>query len=146
MDLGASVLVCAKRSVLPITVSSTAIGFDSTVLLKEKILKVRKSLNVAEGEPVPLAIGFLGWILDMTEASDDPRLEAVLDEFPLAVWFAFGVDLEKYIEQVRAHDRKTGRQTVIFVIVNSVESARRVSSKGADALVVQGSRRSHYLC
>ncbi|KAJ6619095.1 Nitronate monooxygenase-domain-containing protein, partial [Mycena sp. CBHHK59/15] len=52
-------------------------------------------------------------------------LLAILDEVPLAVWFAFGVDLDKYIEQVHAHNKRTGRKTFIFVIVHSVEDVRR---------------------
>ncbi|KAJ6575599.1 2-nitropropane dioxygenase [Mycena vulgaris] len=117
---------------------SIGAGFDSTLLLKEKIQTVRRHLNLTPGVPVPIVIGFIGWILDMTETSNDPRLLAVLDELPVAVWFAFGIDLGKYISQVHAHDKSTGRHTFIFVIVNSVESARQVLSKGADALVVQG--------
>ncbi|KAF7339162.1 2-nitropropane dioxygenase [Mycena venus] len=113
-------------------------GFDSTHLLREKIQEVRTRLNIAKGEPVPIAIGFIGWILDMTESSDDPRLLAILDELPTAVWIAFGVDLDKYIDQIQAHNKKTGRNTFIFVIVHSVEDVRRAAGKGVDAVVVQG--------
>ncbi|KAJ7467874.1 2-nitropropane dioxygenase [Mycena galericulata] len=113
-------------------------GYYSTANLKDQIQKVRASLKIAAGEPVPIAIGFLGWILDRTEVSDDPRLLAVLDEVPAAVWFAFGVDLEKYIDQVHAHDAQSGRKTFVFVIVHSVDDARRAALKGVDAVVVQG--------
>ncbi|KAJ7672836.1 2-nitropropane dioxygenase [Mycena rosella] len=113
-------------------------GFHSTVELKEKIQKIRSALKTAQGTPVPIGIGFIGWILDMTEVSDDPRLEAILDEVPVAIWFAFGADLGKYIDQVRAYDERHGRKTFIFVIVNSVDDARRAALKGVDALVVQG--------
>ncbi|KAJ6587918.1 2-nitropropane dioxygenase [Mycena capillaripes] len=106
--------------------------------LREEIQKVRAILNIPAGEPVPMAIGFLCWCLDQTETSDDPRLPAVLDELPAAVWFAFGVDLEKYVDQVHAHDAKTGRKTFVFMIVSSVDDARRAASKGVDAVVVQG--------
>jgi nitronate monooxygenase len=92
--------------------------------------------------PVPIAIGFIGWILDITESSDDPRLLAILDELPTAVWLAFGGDLEKYIDQIQAHNRKTGRSTFIFVIVHSVEDVRRAAGKGVDAVVVQGAIRT----
>ncbi|KAJ7474933.1 2-nitropropane dioxygenase [Mycena latifolia] len=111
---------------------------DSTVELKEKIQKIRSLLKTPPGTPVPIAIGFLGWVLDMTEVSDDPRLGAILDEVPLAIWFAFGIDLAKYIAQVRTHDEKHGQKTFIFVIVNSVDDARRAALNGVDALVVQG--------
>ncbi|KAF8135866.1 2-nitropropane dioxygenase [Mycena galopus ATCC 62051] len=113
-------------------------GFDSTYLLREKIQKVRTRLNITQGEPVPIAIGFIGWILDITESSDDPRLLAILDELPTAVWLAFGVDLDKYIDQIQAHNKTTGHNTFIFVIVHSVEDVRRAAGKGVDAVVVQG--------
>ncbi|KAJ7118898.1 2-nitropropane dioxygenase [Mycena epipterygia] len=112
-------------------------GFDSTVELKSQIQKIRTELKIASGTPVPLAIGFIGWILDITESSDDPRLLAILDELPTAIWFAFGVDLGKYISQVHAHDKKHGRKTFIFVLINSVESARRYAPD-VDCFVVQG--------
>ncbi|KAJ7778684.1 Nitronate monooxygenase-domain-containing protein [Mycena maculata] len=112
-------------------------GFDSTAELKTKIQKIRTDLMIAPGAPVPLAIGFIGWILDITEPSDDPRLLAFLDELPTAIWFAFGSDLGKYIAQVHAHDQKHGRKTFIFVIVGSVESALRYAPE-VDCLVVQG--------
>ncbi|KAJ7135132.1 2-nitropropane dioxygenase [Mycena filopes] len=113
-------------------------AYYSTVVIKEKIQKIRSALKIADGAAVPLAVGFLGWILDRTESSDDPRLNAILDEIPTAVWFAFGVDLEKYVDQVHARDAKTGRKTFVFVIVSSVEDARRAAAKGVDAVVVQG--------
>ncbi|KAF7343156.1 2-nitropropane dioxygenase [Mycena venus] len=112
----------------------TAAGYHSTQVLKEQIQKIRASLDIPTGEPVPVAIGFLGWILDRTESSDDPRLLAVLDENPAAVWFAFGVDLDKYIDQVHAYNKRTGRNTFIFVIISSVEDARRAAFKGVDAV------------
>ncbi|KAJ6620359.1 2-nitropropane dioxygenase [Mycena sp. CBHHK59/15] len=112
-------------------------GFDSTSALKSNVQKIRTHLKIAPGTPVPVAIGFIGWILDITESSDDPRLLATLDELPAAIWFAFGTDLGKYIAQVHAHDKKHGRKTFVFVLVNSVESARHFAPE-VDCLVVQG--------
>ncbi|KAF7339163.1 Nitronate monooxygenase [Mycena venus] len=54
-----------------------------------------------------------------------------------AVWFAFGVDLDKYVDQVHAYNTRTGRKTFIFVNLSSVEDARRAALKGVDAVVVQ---------
>lgn len=75
----------------------------------------------------------------MTESSDDPRLQVILDELPAVIWFAFGVDLGKYVAQVKTHDAKRDHKTLIFVIVNSVEEALRATNEwGVDVLVVQG--------
>ncbi|KAJ7291592.1 2-nitropropane dioxygenase, partial [Mycena rebaudengoi] len=112
------------------------IGVHCT-LINEKMATIRTSLSIARGDPLPIAIGFIGWILDITEQSDDPRLPSMLDEFPIAIWFAFGLNLGKYMAQVRSHDQRTMRKTFIFVIINSIEDARRVVLSGADAVVVQ---------
>jgi len=54
-------------------------------------------------------------------------------------WFAFGVDLGKYIAQVRAFDANREHKTVIFVIVSSVEDALQATNEWkVDVLVVQG--------
>ncbi|KAJ7654072.1 hypothetical protein DFH06DRAFT_1203584 [Mycena polygramma] len=94
-------------------------GNSSSAVLKEQLYKIRTILKISAGEPVPIAIGFLGWV-------------------PVAVWFAFGVDLDQYVDQVHAHDTKSGHKTFIFVIVSSVDDARRAALKGVDAVVVQG--------
>ncbi|KAJ8094996.1 hypothetical protein PM082_010214 [Marasmius tenuissimus] len=100
---------------------------------------VRRTLNLKDDDAVPVGVGLIGWILDITEASDDPRLHAILEEKPAAIWFAFGVDLARYVEQVRLYDSKREHKTLIFVVVSSVENALRAAHEWkVDAIVVQG--------
>ncbi|KAK7007650.1 Nitronate monooxygenase [Favolaschia claudopus] len=113
-------------------------GNYSSQELKKQIQTVRKILGISEDKPVPLIVGFLGWCLDKSEASDDPCLVAVLDQNPVAVWFAFGVDMGRYIDQVHDYNAGTGRNIFIFIIVSSLEDARIAAAKKVDALVVQG--------
>ncbi|THG93971.1 hypothetical protein EW026_g7399 [Hermanssonia centrifuga] len=114
-------------------------GFDSSEKLKETLQSARKTLKLAADAPLPVGVGFLGWICDMTEASEDPRIGAVLDEKPTAVWFAFGNDLGKYVATVRAHDAKRAHKTKVFVCCNSVEEALIATNEWkADVLVAQG--------
>lgn len=116
-----------------------AAGPDSSQKLKDGLRSVRASLGLPPGVPVPTGVGLLGWVLDKTEASDDPRIPAVLAEMPTAIWFAFGADLGKYVAQVRAYDAKREHKTVVFVIVNSTEEALCAANDWkADVLVVQG--------
>nr|GAT55600.1 2-nitropropane dioxygenase [Mycena chlorophos] len=110
--------------------------FDSTAVIKQKIAAIRKLLGITHETPVPIAIGFIGWILDMTEVSDEPRLAATLDELPVAIWLSFG-DFGKYITQIREHDKKTGRTTFIFAQVGCLEDALRYAPE-VDCLVIQG--------
>ncbi|GLB45519.1 putative nitronate monooxygenase [Lyophyllum shimeji] len=114
-------------------------GFLSSEELKRNFQVARKKLNIADNDPVPIGIGFIGWILDKTEVSEDPRIIATLEEKPIAIWFAFGDDLGKYISQVRAYDAQREHKTVIFVNVNSVEGARRAANEWkVDVIVAQG--------
>ncbi|RDB24642.1 Nitronate monooxygenase [Hypsizygus marmoreus] len=114
-------------------------GFLSSENIKLNFEVVRQKLQLSRGDPVPIGIGFIGWVLDKTECSDDPRINATLDEKPMAIWFAFGVDLGKYIAQVRAYDAEREHKTVIFVIVNSVQEALKAANEWkVDVLVAQG--------
>ncbi|TFK40362.1 2-nitropropane dioxygenase, partial [Crucibulum laeve] len=118
-----------------------AAGFETTQALKQQLQTVRTNLNIPAGKPIPAGVGLLGWILDMTksESSNDSRITAILEEMPIAIWFAFGTDLGKYIAQVRAYDAKRTHKTIIFVIVNSVADATRAANEWkVDVLVVQG--------
>ncbi|KAF9010315.1 inosine monophosphate dehydrogenase [Hymenopellis radicata] len=116
-------------------------GFDSSSQLVDVLRGVRSDLGIPDGEPVPMGVGFISWILKMTENPDsqDKRLEKVLAEKPKALWFAFGDDLNIYVDKVRAFDAGREHKTVVFVMVNSVEQALRAANEWkVDVLVVQG--------
>lgn len=114
-------------------------GFDTPEQHSETIRLVREQLNIQKGAPVPVAFGFIGWILDMTEASPEPRLEKYLEEKPTGIWFAFGTDLGKYIRQVQEYDAKRDHKTLIFVIVNSAADALKAANEWkVDVVVIQG--------
>ena len=81
----------------------------------------------------------IGWVLDRTEVTEDPRIPAVLDELPRAIMFAFGDDLGKYVRKVREYEASRVHKTLVFVCVNSVEEAvRAVNEWKVDVLVAQG--------
>ncbi|KAK7033917.1 hypothetical protein VNI00_012541 [Paramarasmius palmivorus] len=116
-------------------------GFYSSQELKRNLQEARTLLSINPGDPVPIGIGLIGWILDKTEISDDPRIEAILEEKPVALWFAFGDDLGKYIAQVRAYDskREDGHKTIVFVMVGTVEDALVAANEWkVDVVVAQG--------
>ncbi|SJL12626.1 uncharacterized protein ARMOST_16055 [Armillaria ostoyae] len=114
-------------------------GFDTSEQLVNTLRTIRGDLHVPPDAPLPVGVGFISWVLKLTEGSDDPRLVCVLEELPRAIWIAFGDDLGDYIAQVRAYDRKRNFKTLIYVIVNSVEEALRATDEWkVDALVVQG--------
>ncbi|KAJ6567344.1 2-nitropropane dioxygenase [Mycena vulgaris] len=114
-------------------------GPNSSTQIKEQLRAVRTSLNIAANHPIPIGVGFVGWILDKSEMSDDLRIPSVLEEMPTAIWFAFGKDLGKYVAQVRAYDAKRAHKTCVFVMVNSVSEALCAANEWkVDVVVVQG--------
>lgn len=116
-----------------------AAGLYPSQKLKDDLRSIRQALGVPTDRPVPTGVGLIGWILDETESSDDPRLPAVLEERPSVIWFAFGTNLGKYISQVRTYDAKRSHRTLVFVIVHSVEEARCAATEWkVDCIVVQG--------
>ncbi|KAG6825590.1 hypothetical protein H0H87_009126 [Tephrocybe sp. NHM501043] len=77
----------------------------------------------------------------MTETSEDLCLEAILEEKPAAIWFAFDTDLGKYVVQVHAFDNEHEHKTVIFVMVNTIEDALHAANKcEVDVIVAQGNK------
>ncbi|KAJ3782861.1 2-nitropropane dioxygenase [Lentinula aff. detonsa] len=116
-----------------------AAGFTPSSTLVKEIQAARLITKTPSKAPVPIGVGLLGWILDKTEASDDPRIPAVLAERPVAIWFAFGVDLGKYVARVREYDAAREHKTIVFVIVNNVDEAVRAANEWkVEVLVVQG--------
>ena len=102
---------------------------------------VCSKLNVAAGILISTRVGLLGWILNKTEISDDPHIQVVLDKLPAPIWFAFGTNLGKYVEQVHAYDEKREKlhRMLVIVIINSVKDAlHSVNKWKVDVLVVQG--------
>ncbi|KAF8904315.1 2-nitropropane dioxygenase [Mucidula mucida] len=116
-------------------------GIDSSAQIVDVLRGVRRDLGLPDEAPVPMGVGFISWILTMTESpdSEDKRLEKVLAEKPKAIWFAFGDDLNIYVDKVRAFDAEREHKTVVFVMVNSVEQAVRAANEWkVDVLVLQG--------
>ncbi|KAF9498429.1 inosine monophosphate dehydrogenase [Pleurotus eryngii] len=117
------------------------VGLDTVDQIRQNLRDARKALAVPDEAPIPVGIGFVGWVLDITEASDTPLIPAALAEKPKAILFAFGPDLGKHIATVRKHDaqRSDRLQTLIFVTVNSVEAALTAANEWkVDVIVAQG--------
>lgn len=114
-------------------------AFSPSAELVEQIRYVRTQLKIPPKSPVPIGFGFIGWLLDKTEASSDPRLPAVLAELPQVIWLAFGDDLGKYVRYIRAYDAEREHKTLIFVMVGSVEEAIVAANEWkVDFIVAQG--------
>lgn len=116
-----------------------AAGFETAQQIKQYVQIVREELGTPPHQPVQFGIGFIGWILDTTEVSDQPCLPAFLEELPTAIWFAFGNDLGKYVRRVREYESTRQHKTKVFVMVHSVEQALVAANEWkVDVIVVQG--------
>lgn len=141
-------ILCAAMAVPGINEMATAVtmaggfgfmgsAFDGSAVVTEKLQTVRKKLSIPPNKPLPIGIGFIGWILD--KPTTERRIEAALDELPAAIWFSFGDDLGQYVAQVRAYEANRDHKTLVFVVVNSVADALRATNEWkVDALIVQG--------
>ncbi|KAJ7574493.1 2-nitropropane dioxygenase [Mycena floridula] len=100
---------------------------------------VRQKLGIPEGDAVPLGRGFIAWVLDITEATPDPRLPAYLDERHKIIWLAFGDNLGKYVKFVRDYEAHHTHKTLVFVMVGTVEQAVQAAEEwNVDFIVTQG--------
>ncbi|KAJ7579244.1 2-nitropropane dioxygenase [Mycena floridula] len=118
---------------------TVAAGFSSSEQLTQELRSIRHNLDLPEDVPIPICVGLLGWILNKTERSDDPRIPAVLSQMPMSIWLALGNDLGKYVAQIQAYDALRSHKTVIFVVVESVgEAVRAWKEWKVDVIVVQG--------
>lgn len=100
-------------------------------------------MRIAEGETLPIGVGFLAWQLDAT----GPDMIDIALKFGIkAVWLSFGLDLAKWIQYVRAHEASRG--VLIFVVVSTLEEARTAALDWeVDVIVAQGEIRSVFrLC
>lgn len=107
----------------------------------EKVAETLAEARAAVGESKAhlVGVGFVGWVLDKFNTAADPRLQAVLDQQPGAIWLAYGQNLGKYIVQVREHNAAHGRNILVFLTVNTVDEAiRAVNEWRADVIVAQG--------
>ncbi|KAJ7599172.1 2-nitropropane dioxygenase [Mycena floridula] len=115
-----------------------AYNFSSERLVSEARL-IRRKLDIPDGKPIPFGRGFMGWVLDTTEATPDPRLPAYLDELHKIIWLAFGDDLGKYVKFVRDYEANREHKTLVFVMVGTVEQAVQAAEEWkVDFVVAQG--------
>lgn len=119
--------------------SNSVSAFDSPAQLHERLHIIRRRLNVPSGQPLPIGLGFIGWVLDKTETSEEPRIPAVLEEMPACIYFAFGEDLGPYVRTVREYDAKREHKTLVWVCVNTLEEALTAAKEWkVDIIVAQG--------
>ncbi|GJJ11095.1 hypothetical protein Clacol_005326 [Clathrus columnatus] len=95
---------------------------------------------VGPDAPLPLGVGYLGWLLDKGNRTQQ-LLNIALEKRVQSVWLSFGSNLGKWVEYVRQYDsqRTIEHKTLIWIVANSLEVASRaINEWKADVLVLQG--------
>ncbi|KII85788.1 hypothetical protein PLICRDRAFT_115422 [Plicaturopsis crispa FD-325 SS-3] len=120
-----------------------AIGYrQSAEKLKGELELARRALSLSPSDRLPIGVGALGWLMEEPGSNVWEQLTLVLDEGVKAVWLSCGRDLGKWINLVREHDRRSGREpkTAIFAQIGTVEQALvAVNDWKVDVVVAQGS-------
>ncbi|OBZ66386.1 Nitronate monooxygenase [Grifola frondosa] len=114
----------------------TAPSYGPAESFRNDLLSVRSQFPEYESKPLPIGVGYLGWILEEHEDSAEQMLDISLNSHVQAIWFAAGNQLGRWI---RAGNQ---RKTIIFVQVGSVEDALvALNEWKADVIVAQGAGR-----
>ncbi|GLB43445.1 putative nitronate monooxygenase [Lyophyllum shimeji] len=113
-------------------------GYQSLEKLKSEVDTARSILQVDSHAPLPIGIGYLGWRLERPNTPAKELLSLALDNNVQAVWFSFGLELQRWIKFIRDNELKQGA-TKIFVQVSSVEEALVAAHDWkVDVIVAQG--------
>jgi nitronate monooxygenase len=116
-------------------------GYEGCERVLSELALARRSLNLASGDPLPIGVGYIAWLLERDPPLGETLLEIALAEKVQAVWFAFGRDIKRWVKFVHDFDaaRSIPHKTLVFTQVTSVEEAQSaVLDWKTDILVVQG--------
>ncbi|KAJ7224520.1 2-nitropropane dioxygenase [Mycena pura] len=89
----------------------------------------------------PVGVGYLAWQLEMPKSPLIELLPIALEHNVQAIWFAFGEHIGQWIQFVRDHDKRMGKEnkTAIFVQVSTVKEALIAADEWkVDCIVAQG--------
>ncbi|KZO92893.1 inosine monophosphate dehydrogenase [Calocera viscosa TUFC12733] len=103
--------------------------------------RARERLGTPAGQPLPIGIGALGWLLDAPSFGVSDMLKWAVKQGVEAVWLSFGDDLGKWVQFVREVDleRGDGRKTLIAIQLGTVDQAKQaVEEWKVDIVIAQG--------
>ncbi|KAI0763769.1 NPD-domain-containing protein [Trametes elegans] len=117
-------------------------AFATPESLAQDLTAARASFpDLDQGAPLPIGLGFIGWLLDADEAKSKQLFDLALEHNVQALWLAFGVDLPRWLEYIRtapAYARAT-HKPLIFVQATSLEEAlAAVNEWKVDVVIAQG--------
>jgi nitronate monooxygenase len=115
------------------------VGWDDISTMENHIKHIRSELNIPDGAPMPVGIGYIVCMLDATGGIDDVRLSVALKYKPAAIMLAFTEYMEKWANKFHELQAQSEHKAKLIITVNSLDEARRaVYNYKADVIVVQG--------
>ena len=117
-------------------------AFSTQESLAQDFTFIRSSFpDLGANTPLPVGYGFIGWLLDKNEDAGKQLIDTVIENGVRAVWLAFGNDIGRWVEYVRASpaNARVHHKPLIFAQVTSVEEALFAANEWkVDVIVAQG--------
>lgn len=108
--------------------------------LVHELTLARNILKTPPTEPLPVGVGFIGWILDKSESLSKDLFPLLFEHRVKAIWLSFGDKLGHYVQYIRELSQQTGHNILVFILVSSLgEAQRAINEWKADVIVAQGS-------
>ncbi|KAF7332479.1 2-nitropropane dioxygenase [Mycena kentingensis (nom. inval.)] len=115
-------------------------GDDTAETLKKEIQTCKDNLlvKVNNGDTIPIAVGYLGWFLDL--GGHDDLLITALALKVKAIVIASCDHMDRWVSFIRGHDKGAGdgRETLIILVVHSYKHAVQAANLNVHAVIVQG--------
>ncbi|KAI0641865.1 NPD-domain-containing protein [Trametes meyenii] len=116
-------------------------AFATPDSLRSQLSFARESFPDLSDKPLPIGIGFIGWLLDADEVQAKQVIDVALEAKVQAIWLAFGVDLPRWLQYIRtaSANSRTAHKPLIFVQATSLQEALAAATEWkADAIIAQG--------
>ncbi|KAI0675445.1 NPD-domain-containing protein [Trametes maxima] len=116
-------------------------AFATPDSLRSEFAFARESFPDLGDKPLPIGIGFIGWLLDADEEQAKQVIDVALKAKVQAIWLAFGVDLLRWLKYVRmaSANTSTAHKPLIFVQATSLQEALAAATEWkADVIIAQG--------
>ncbi|KAJ7763693.1 2-nitropropane dioxygenase [Mycena olivaceomarginata] len=114
--------------------------FKQQLSLARSVFQTPGSTHSTEVD-FPVGVGYLGWQLEKSKSTLVELLPIALEQNVQAVWLAFGENLAQWIQLIRDHDRRIGKdkKTLIFIQISTVKEALIAAHEWkVDCIVAQG--------
>lgn len=107
------------------TARTSPAAFATPDTLRADLAFARDSFPDRGDAPLPIGLGFIGWLLDANEAQSKELIDIALESGVQALWLAFGVDLQRWVHYIRTSPAaaRAPHKPLIFVQATSLAEA-----------------------